>query len=245
MRLSLLLLLAAALCLAGKAMAQGTGMSVIAGISAYNKGDIATAFRLLKAASDAGDSDAQVNLGYLYARGQGATQNQQEAMRLYLASAKQGNAEGMNAVGYKYLFGSGVAVDLPRAVHWFCRAAVSGDPRGLNNLGIVYYQGSGVPRDTGEARRLWRQAADRGNPNAMANLGNALLSEPESLADRQDATSWIVKAAQNGHGGAQKLARQLGYKGTLPPPVNTELEMRAANKNLPPGRVRDCGALVS
>lgn len=242
---SVLLLLVSLACLGGEARAQGTIGSVVQGIQAYNRGDIATAFRLLKAASDAGDSDAQVNLGYLYARGHGVTQNQQEALRLYLASAKQGNAEGMNAVGFKYRYGSGVAIDLPRAMHWFCRAAVSGDPRGLNNLGIVYAEGAGVERDTDEARRLWRQAAERGNPNAMSNLGNALYFGPEPPIDKQEGAAWIVKAAQKGHPGAQKLARQIGYQGVLPRPANTELEMRVAARDLPPGKVRDCGVLVS
>ena len=86
---------------------------VVAGIEAYNRGNVADAFRSLKTAADAGDSDAQVNLGYLYARGQGVAQNQQEAMRLYLPSAKQGNAEGMNAVGFKCRSGTDVEIDLP------------------------------------------------------------------------------------------------------------------------------------
>ncbi|MGE0575660.1 hypothetical protein [Reyranella sp.] len=42
----------------------------------------------MKAASDAGDSDAQVNLGYLYACGHGVPINQEEALRLYLLSAR-------------------------------------------------------------------------------------------------------------------------------------------------------------
>lgn len=225
-------------------MAQERAQWVVTGIHAYNRGDVATAFRLLKAASDAGDSDAQVNLGYLYARGHGVAENQQEALRLYLLSAKQGNPEGMNAVGFKYRYGSGVAVDLPRAMHWFCRAAVLGDPRGLNNLGLVYAEGAGVTRDVGEARRLWRQAADRGNPNAMANLGRSLFG-PEAPIDKEEGTTWIIKAAQKGHGGAQQVARQLGFKGPLPPPVDTGLDMRVADKNQVAAKVRDCGVLVS
>jgi len=97
--------------------AQDVAPSVVAGIEVYNRGNVADAFRLLKTAADAGDSDAQVNLGYLYARGQGVAQNQQEAMRLYLLSAKQGNPEGMNAVGFDYRYRTGVEIDLPRAVH--------------------------------------------------------------------------------------------------------------------------------
>jgi uncharacterized protein len=227
------------LLLAGAADAQEVG----AGIDAYNRGDFTAAYRLLRAAADAGDSDAQVNLGYLYARGHGVAQDHQEAMRLYLLSAKQGNAEGMNAIGFKHWFGSGVPIDLPRAVHWFCRAAVSGDPRGLNNLGIMYYQGKGVDRELAEARNLWRQSAERGNPNAMFNLGQSLYREEPQ--DKGLAADLLLRAAQRGHGGAQKYVRHLGYTGPLPPAVDTEREMRRALRDLPPGKVRDCGYFAS
>jgi len=227
----------------GAPAAQSIEASVLAGIQAYNKGDVGTAFSLLKRAADAGNSDAEVNLGYLHARGQGVAENQQEALRLYLLSAGQGNPEGMNAVGFKYRYGTGVPIDLPRAVHWFCRAAVLGDPRGLNNLANMYYGGRGVERDREEARRLWEQSAARGNPNAMFNLGQSLyFDEPQ---DRERAAALFLEAAKLGHGGAQKNMRQLGYRQALPSPVNTELEMRPARKDLRPGKVRDCGMLVS
>jgi hypothetical protein len=218
--------------------AQDVAPSVVAGIEAYNRGDVSGAFRLLKPAADAGNSDAQVNLGYLYARGQGVAQDQQEAMRLYLLSARQGNAAGMNAVAFKYRYGTGVEIDLPRAVHWFCRAAASGDPRGLNNLGIMYNEGQGVDRDMGEARNLWRQSMERGNPNAMFNLSLSLFFQMPQ--DRAPASKLLERAAQLGDAGAQKMLRLLGYDGPLPPVVN-ELEMRRARKDLPPGDVRDCG----
>ena len=231
------------LLLAGATQAQDVSPGVVAGIEAYNRGDIAAAFRLLKGAADGGDSDAQVNLGYMYARGHGVAANQQEAMRLYMLSAKQGNPEGMNAVGFKYRYGTGVGIDLPRAVHWFCRAAVLGDPRGLNNLGIMYLEGQGVERDVSEARRLWEQSAERGNPNAMANLDNSLyFVEP---MDRARATELLIEAARHGHAGAQDAARRLGYKEQLPPPIDTGLDMRVARKDLRAGKVRDCGQFTS
>jgi TPR repeat protein len=227
-----------ALVLGAHARAQDVAASAVAGIEAYNRGDISGAFRLLKPAADAGDSDAQVNLGYLYARGQGVAQNQQEALRLYLLSANQGNAAGMNAVAFTYRYGTGVEVDLTRAVHWFCRAAVSGDPRGLNNLGIMYNEGQGVDRDVEQARNLWRQSAERGDPSAMFNLSKSLFFEMPQ--DRAPASDLLLRAAQLGDAGAQKMLRQLGYDGPLPP-VGGDLEMRRARKGLPPGNVRDCG----
>ena len=124
-----------------------------------------------------------------------------------------------------------------------CRAAVSGDPRGLNNLANMYYDGKGVDRDLEEARRLWSQSADRGNPNAMFNLGQSLYFDQP--VDRERATALFLEAARRGHGGAQKNMRQMGYRDALPPPVNTELEMRPARRDLRPGKVRDCGVLAS
>lgn len=238
----LLMLLFAPL-LSWAAAAQDVAPSVLAGIVAYNQGNIVTAYELLKTASDSGDSDAQVNLGYLYARGQGTKANQGEALRLYLLSAGQGNPEGMNAVGFKYRYGSGVKIDLPRAVHWFCRAAVSGDPRGLNNLAIMYSERQGVERDLEEARRLWAQSAERENPNAMFNLGQSYrFQEPQ---DRESARILVLQAAQLGHANAQMITRQSDYQGALPSVVKTELEMRRARKDLRPGKVRDCGFLAS
>jgi TPR repeat protein len=228
------------------AVAQYPPAPVIAGIEAYNKKDFATAFRLLKGAADAGDSDGQVNLGYLYARGHGVEENQKEALRLYLLSARQNNAEGMNAVGYKYWFGTGIDPDIKQAVHWFCRAAVSGDPRGLNNLGILHSRGEGVPRDVEEFRGLWRQSAERGNPQAMHNLGQSLVIGPDQPLDRQEGMQWLIKAAQLGNAGAQQLVRRMGYSAPLPlPVVETGLAMRVVRTDLPPGKSRYCGAFVS
>ena len=154
----------------------------IAGINAYNSGDYATAFKLLKSAADSGDSDAEVNLGYMYARGQAVAEDQAEAMRLYRLSADKGNGEGMNAIAYKYEFGTGVPVDMKMAVEWFCRAIDIGDPRAMNNLAILHARGQGgVDYDLNEARSLWRQSAALGHANGMFNLGYSLLTSPSPV----------------------------------------------------------------
>ncbi len=238
--------LALSLGVATEATAQYPPPAVIAGIEAYNKGDFATAYRQLKSAADAGDSDGQVNLGYLYARGHGVAQNHNEALRLYLLSARQNNPEGMNAVGAKYWFGRGVDPDIKQAVHWICRAAVSGDPRGLNNLGILHSRGQGVPRDVVEFRSLWRQSAERGNPQAMHNLGQSLVVGPDQPLDREEGMRWLIRSAQLGNRNAQQLVRQMGYSAEMPQPiVDTGLAMRVIRTDLPPGKSRYCGAFVS
>ena len=90
---------------AGTALAQSC--DTFAGMDAYNRGDVATAYRLLAEQARTGDPEAEVNLGYLYARGQGVEVNQITAFHLYSLSAAQGDREGRNALGYKHQLGSG------------------------------------------------------------------------------------------------------------------------------------------
>ena len=128
-----------------------------------------------------------MNLGYLFARGQGVWASQQEALRLYNLSAAQGDGEGMNAVGYKYQFGTGVAQDLGLAVRWYCKAVEAGNARGMNNLASLS-NGLGVPKDEEQARDLWRQSAALGHVNAMANLAFSYLQSEN--AERDQIRGW-------------------------------------------------------
>src|ERR1039458_975239 len=177
---------------------------VVAAAEAYNHGDIARAFRGLSAEAAQGNSDAEVNLGYMYARGQGVARDQLEALRLYRLSAAQGNGEGMNALGYKYQYGTGVTPDLQTAIDWYCRAIAQGNPRALNNLAILYDRGIGVQRELRTAHDLWRQAAERGHPNSAYNLGVSLLAAPGAPDDRSQGLLWLQRAAMAGPAEAQR-----------------------------------------
>ncbi len=218
---------------------------VVAGVEAYNHGDLATAFSLLSAEAARGNSDAEVNLGYMYARGQGVAADQREALRLYRLSAAQGNAEGMNALGYKYQFGSGVTANLPTAIAWYCRAIARGDPRALNNLAILYDHGIGVPQDLGAARDLWRQSAERGHPNSAYNLGASLIAAPGAPDDTRLGMLWLQRAAMAGQAAAQQWLRATGYSRPLPPPFDTAAAMTILPKDFSPGHAPVCAPPIS
>ena len=53
------------------AASQSSDKGVPAGIAAYEAGSYAAAFQILRPLADQGNAEAQVNLGYMYARGQG------------------------------------------------------------------------------------------------------------------------------------------------------------------------------
>lgn len=208
------------------------------GMQAYNNGDYLRAFRYLRQAADARDPEAQVNLGYLHARGHGTLVNQAQALRLYELSAQAGSSEGMNAIGFKYLHASGVPKDSAKAAYWFCEAVQRGNPRAMNNLAIMLISGE-LPFDEEEARSLWQQAATLGHGNAMNNLGYSYINGRSR--DAQKAEEWMVRAAQAGHADAQRYLRSRGYTDALPPAVDWGTRMTPAPTN-GTGRSKTCSA---
>jgi hypothetical protein len=215
--------------------------TALAGMQAYNNGDFATAYSLLRQAADAGDPEAQVNLGYLYARGHGVRADQMEALRLYESSAKAGSSEGMNAIGFKYLFATGVPKDAGRAAFWFCEAVLRGNPRAMNNLALMLVSGE-LPMDEAEARNLWEQASKLGHANAMNNLGLSYLNG--GARDFGKGDQWMMRAAQAGHPNAQQYLRTKGYSGALPPVVNVGISMTPAPQNAV-GHTKQCQIYIS
>jgi len=180
-----------------------------------------------------------VDLGYLYARGQGVLPNSDFALQLYRDAAKLGDGEGMNAVGYRYNFAT--KPDLDKAIFWYCQALELGNERAMNNLALLFFNGQGVSRDREEARHLWRQASTRGNLVAEANLGADLaLDAALPQAERQSGIAMLRDAALQGGALAQETLRKLGFTEPFPPGVFTSLSMRLEPRNPIPGSSRAC-----
>ena len=72
------------------------------GMTAAQKGDYATALKVWRPLAEQGDINAQYNLGQIYRRGLGVTQDYKEAVRLYTLAAEQGHAEAQNNLGVMY-----------------------------------------------------------------------------------------------------------------------------------------------
>ena len=64
----------------------------------------------LRASAEAGDADAQTNLGYRYFSGWGVPEDAVEAARWYRLAAEQGDATAQVNLGVMYANGDGVRV---------------------------------------------------------------------------------------------------------------------------------------
>src|SRR5690606_38651112 len=74
-------------------------------------------FTELQARAEAGDAEAQRNLGSIYQMGQGVPQDLEQAARWYRAAAEQGHAVAQLNLAMLYNFGMGVESDLQEAAH--------------------------------------------------------------------------------------------------------------------------------
>ena len=95
------------------------------GQAAYQRGDYASAARLLPPIAAAGNPSAQATLGMMYNQGAGVVQDFQQAMKWWKLAAAQGNALSQINLGLRY----SVTQDFVRAGMWLNVAGAQGFPR--------------------------------------------------------------------------------------------------------------------
>lgn len=189
----------------------------------------------LKAKAQAGDSDAQWQVGswlqegLLDSRGRLLVRPRPSAgARWFRKSAMAGNANGQNNLAVCLSGGYGVPRDEVEALHWFQRAFRQGYPVAAANIASVY-------KDCGNNRRamFWYQrAAARGDGEAWVEVGRgyykgvgvradpgravrcfrkAIASKYISQAGREDAMFHLGLAFYEGRGAIKSNALALNW----------------------------------
>ena len=143
------------------------------GIAAYNKGDPKTALKLWQPLAEAGNADAQVNIGVLHANGEGVPQSYPEALGWYRKAADQGDVFALNNLGLMYMRGQGVAASDRMAVTLYRQAADRNFAPAQFNLATMYAQGRGGDRDKAEAYKWLMLAMAAYGPEDDDKRGNA------------------------------------------------------------------------
>jgi len=120
-------------------------------------------------AADAGNVQAAVLLGTLYAQGLGGPKSDWDAVRMFRQAADAGYARGMFNLGLMYESGRAVPAgqDMKTAAHWYTEASNRGDSDAAFRLGLMYEEGRGVAKDLNEASRLYTKST---NADAKARL---------------------------------------------------------------------------
>ena len=137
----------------------------------YEQGDFSAAFLEIQPAAEAGNPDAQHNLGVLYDRGLGVGKNSREALKWFRKAAIQGQPAAQYNLGLILIRGEGVPVNPSEAATWFKKSADQGLAEAQYSLGLLYQRGEGVPQNYREAIGLFRSAGEHGYPAAYYSLG--------------------------------------------------------------------------
>ena len=105
------------------------GADFATGLSAYQKGDYATAAKEWRPLAQEGSPEAQFNLGLLYIDGQGVPQDYGEALNWFKRSADQDYVKAQLNLGALYSSGKGIKRDYVQAYKWFNICAGKGDAK--------------------------------------------------------------------------------------------------------------------
>ncbi len=94
-------------------------------------------FAATKKDAESGDAEAQNNLGVMYKKGLGVSEDYAEAVKWYRLAADQKYGDAQGNLGVMYHDGRGVPQDYGEAFAWFSVAAAFGDANAAKNRDIV------------------------------------------------------------------------------------------------------------
>jgi len=116
-----------------------------------------------KAKAEAGDPEAQINLGVMYLDRDVVPRDVRQAV-YWFNKAAQGDPVRQYMIG-EIFTSRGLYAD-----RWYEKAADQGHAKAQYMLGEMYYKGEGVPKALDKALEWFRKAADQGHFNAQAML---------------------------------------------------------------------------
>jgi cell division septation protein DedD len=169
------------------------GQSVRAGIDEWQRGNYADAVSIWRPLAEAGDPNAEFNLGQAYRLGRGLQTNAAESQKWFERAATQGHVDAETTLGL-LLFQTG---DQAGGLKWLKLAADQDEPRAMLVYGTALYNGDGVTQDPVLGYAYVRRAAAQGLSPAKDTL-----AQLDSLMSAQDRKQGAVTA--------EKMSRAAG-----------------------------------
>ena len=136
-------------------------------------------YAYIPTAADAGDTKSQYNLGLLYEKGDGISQDLSLAIKYIKLSADSKFPPALTKLGYFYKNGKGVQTSVDEAVKYTKMAADLGDGTALYNLAQANINGDIKPPNKDEFERLIKLSAEKGLSDGQAGWGSICLNKKE------------------------------------------------------------------
>ena len=165
--------------------------ALLFGLTSYAFSDsICSNFDECRELAESGDSNSQMELGMIYATGNGVEKDFTKANVWFLEAALQGNKDGMFNIGVSYQTGSGMEKNHRKAVEWYEKASKRGHEKASLVLGDLFFKGEDNLREEKNetmAYLYYRLAAEQGSEEALEliELIHSNMLETEKLKSDQ------------------------------------------------------------
>jgi TPR repeat protein len=169
------------------------------GYAAYKAGRYEHAYEILRPLAEAGNSDAQAQLGTIYLHGNYKPRDLDEALKWFRLAASKGSASAQTQIGAMYEYGIGFSQDYVEAARWYKLAAAQEFANAQHLLGLLYQRGDGVEQNYSEAARLFRQVAGKGFGYGQVSLARLQSQGIGVPLDLVQADMWLTLASKVGH----------------------------------------------
>tara|TARA_R110000782_G_scaffold182437_3_gene272632 strand:+ start:4149 stop:5138 length:990 start_codon:yes stop_codon:yes gene_type:complete len=197
---------------------------VKAGVDAWAQGDYARAIREWRLLAEAGDPDAQFNMGQAYKLGRGVPADLNRALDYYKRAADKGHQQAEDNYGL-LLFQQNRRAE---AMLYLMHSAERGEPRAQYLVGTALFNGDLVAKDWVRAYAMMSRAAEAGLPQAAHTLSlmDQYIPQPQRIEGIALAGQ-MERAAEQGAGAST---------GAVPKPALRETPKALRTTDLPPSK---------
>ena len=175
-----------------------------AGLAALKREHYATALRSWLPLAEAGDPEAQANVGYMYEEGLGVSQQLDVAVGWYEKAAASGSMQANHNLGMIFAEGKGAPQSWVRALRYFEEAA-NDIPASRYMIGYTYFQGEGNIQNRPRAFREFMDAALDGYADAQYMIAFMYLDGSGIPKQPIQAYVWARLAHDNNQSQAAEL----------------------------------------
>jgi len=149
------------------------------------------AIKLIQAAADAGNWNAQFDMAGFYEVGDGVQKDAAKAHEWYVKAALNDHAKAAWIVGMAYVYGEVVEKDPEMAIKWFRVSADLGNAQGYASLGVMYATGDGIEQNFEMAFNNYVEAVKRGEGHAARIIGQMYQYGQYVEVDQYMAAIWF------------------------------------------------------
>lgn len=176
-------------------------------------GQTQEAVAAFRRAADKGSTAAMVELGVMFATGQGVPKDEAQARKLLDRAAQAGDPRGvanlMSLGGGGSSGGAAAPTDPAKARALLQTAAERNSAEAQYQLGLMNEQGVGGPKDEAAARVMFERAAAQNHPGALERMGVFAEQGLGGPQDKDAAKVYYEKAANLGSEDAKAALKRL------------------------------------